>query len=69
MKAMAVIGIIFFGLILIKELYELGIVILCESRLTYGQIYHLKNDLIMTLPIVIYAFSFSLVVFIKTRKK
>ncbi len=69
MKTMATIGIFLFGLILICGLYKLSLGVINASKGIYNYSSGYLRDLILTELIVIYALSFSLVVFIKTRKK
>jgi hypothetical protein len=69
MKTMAVIGMILFGGILITFLYKTTGEISNESKGIYNFSAGYLRDLILSMLIVIYACAFSVVVFIKTRKK
>jgi len=69
MKTMATIGIFLFGLIALAGIYRITSEIISESKGIYNYTSGYLRDLILTMVIVIYAFTFSIVVFIKSNKK
>lgn len=68
MKAMAVIGIILYGLMTIGGFYKITVELIRESKGIFEYTPRYLRDISLTELFVIYAFVFSIIVFVKTKK-
>ncbi len=69
MRAMSIIGIILYGLMAIGGIYKITIELIRESKGIYEYTSGYVRDISITELFVIYAFIFSIVVFVKTNRK